>query len=77
MADVWVVQAIAPCEAIRIPGSKNVLLLECGILGVEIQNPTLGIQNPARNEFGIDSLKSISGIHAVRIRNPAPGFWNP
>ena len=31
---------VAPCNGIRIPETGKFLLMECGILGFGIQNPT-------------------------------------
>ena len=39
----------APCKGIRIPESRNFLLLESGILGFGIRNPALGIRNPTKD----------------------------
>ena len=39
----------APCKGIRIPESRNFLLVESGILGFEIRNPALGIRNPTKD----------------------------
>ena len=36
----------APCKGIRIPESRNFLLVESGILGFGIRNPALRIRNP-------------------------------
>ena len=40
---------IALCKGIRIPESKNFLLVESGILGFGIQNPALRIRNPTKD----------------------------
>ena len=40
---------IAPCKGIRIPESKNFLLVESGILGFGIRNPALRIRNPTKD----------------------------
>ena len=40
---------IAPCKGIRIPESRNFLLVESGILGFGIRNPALGIRNPTKD----------------------------
>ena len=40
---------ITPCERIRIPESKKMLLVESGILGFGIQNTAQGIQNPTND----------------------------
>ena len=40
--------SIASCKVIRIPESRKFLLVESGILGIGIQNPAFGIQNPAK-----------------------------
>ena len=37
---------LAPCKGIRIPESRNFLLVESGILGFGIWNPALRIRNP-------------------------------
>ena len=42
---------IAPCKAIRIPESRNFLLVESGILGFGIQNPAQGTQNPYTKDW--------------------------
>ena len=39
----------APCKRIRIPESRNFLLVESGILGFGIRNPALGIRNPTKD----------------------------
>ena len=39
----------APCKGIRIPESRNFLLVESGILGFGIRNPALGIRNPTKD----------------------------
>ena len=36
----------APCKGIRIPESRNFLLVESGIQGFGIRNPAPGIRNP-------------------------------
>ena len=40
---------LAPCKGIRIPESRNFLLLESGILGFGIRNPALRIRNPTKD----------------------------
>ena len=40
---------LAPCKGIRIPESRNFLLVESGILGFEIRNPAQGIRNPTKD----------------------------
>ena len=40
---------VAPCKGIRIPESRNFLLVESGILGFGIRNPALGIRNPTKD----------------------------
>ena len=40
---------IAPCKGIRIPESRNFLLVESGILGFVIRNPALRIRNPTKD----------------------------
>ena len=40
---------LAPCKGIRIPESRNFLLLESGILGFGIRNPALRIRNPTKH----------------------------
>ena len=40
---------IAPCKGIRIPESRNFLLLESGILGFGIRNPAIRIRNPTKD----------------------------
>ena len=40
---------IALCKGIRIPESRNFLLVESGILGFGIRNPALGIRNPTKD----------------------------
>ena len=42
-------RAFAPCKGIRIPESRNFLLVESGILGFGIRNPALGIRNPTKD----------------------------
>ena len=42
-------QSFAPCKGIRIPESRNFLLVESGILGFGIRNPALGIRNPTKD----------------------------
>ena len=39
----------APCKGIRIPESRNFLLVESGILGFGIRNTALRIQNPTKD----------------------------
>ena len=39
---------VAPCKVIRIPKSRKFLLVESGILGIGIQNPAFGTQNPTK-----------------------------
>ena len=39
----------APCKGIRIPESRNFLLVESGILGFGIRNPALRIRNPTKD----------------------------
>ena len=39
---------VAPCKGIRIPESRNFLLVESGILGFGIRNPAQGIRNPTK-----------------------------
>ena len=38
-----------PCKGIRIPESRNFLLVESAILGFGIRNPALGIRNPSKD----------------------------
>ena len=40
---------LAPCKGIRIPESRNFLLVQSGILGFGIRNPALGIRNPTKD----------------------------
>ena len=39
---------VAPCKVIRIPKSWKFLRVESGILGIGIQNPAFGTQNPTK-----------------------------
>ena len=65
---------VAPCKVIRIPKSRKFLLVESGILGIGIQNPAFGTQNPTKkwiqdpfleNPFSWKSISSrINGFHA-------------
>ena len=47
----------APCKVIQIPESRRFFLVESGILGIGIQNPAVGIQNPAKEWTRIHLLK--------------------
>ena len=49
----------APCKGIRIPESRNFLLVESGILGFGIRNPALGIRNPTKDWNPESSLLKI------------------
>ena len=40
---------LAPCKGIRIPKSRNFLLVESEILGFGIRNPAQGIRNPTED----------------------------
>ena len=41
--------SLAPCKGIRIPESRNFLLVESGILGFGIRYPALRIRNPTKD----------------------------
>ena len=45
----FLIVCLAPCKGIRIPESRNFLLLESGILGFGIRNPALRIRNPTKD----------------------------
>ena len=73
---------ITPCEGIRIPESKKILLAEPGIVGFGIQNTAQGIQNPAndwiQNPSSADKdWKPVAGIRSLGLWNPEYSSRNP
>ena len=67
--------SVAQCKVIRIPESRKFLLVESVLLGIGIQNPAFGIQNPtkewiqnplAERPFQI-VLTAFTRIHATTV----------